>query len=323
MKILFATYPMAFHTPGGGEIQLLQYKKHLVRHGLQVDLLDLWKPDFMRYDLVHFFSCIGGSSHFCGFIKQLGLPLVVSSSLWVTEETKHLYPCDEITTQFNYADCVVTNADLEGDALSQVLKVPREKFKTVYNGVDEIFLQTQPADLFRSHVKLSEAFVLNVGNIEPRKNQLALVRAMKAFPEYKLVLIGHQRDQAYAAQCIKEGGEQVVYAGALAHDDPLLRSAYAGCEAFCLPSTLETPGLAALEAYASGCQVVVTEVGSTKEYFNDEALYLNPLDQASIQHALSQAFEQKSAAIKKRDNQAFMWHEVTKPLIEVYQSLLV
>ena len=33
MKILFATYPLAFHTPGSGEIQLLKYKKALEDRG--------------------------------------------------------------------------------------------------------------------------------------------------------------------------------------------------------------------------------------------------------------------------------------------------
>ncbi len=322
MKILFATYPMAFHTPGGGEVQLLQYQKHLTQQGLQVDFLDQWEPNFLDYDVVHFFSCIGGSSHFCHFIKDIGLPLVVSSSLWMTEETKHLYPHEEITTQFNLADAVVTNADLEGDALSSVLNLPRDKFKTVYNGVDTLFFQSVPAELFRTEYAIQTPFILNVGNIEPRKNQLALVRAMKAFPEYKLVLIGHQRDQAYAEQCLQEGGEQVIYAGALAHDDPLLRSAYAACEVFCLPSTLETPGLAALEAYVSGCKVVLTEVGSTKEYFYDEAFYLKPDDQASIVEAISRALAHSLEQSQMRNVNRLTWQTVTQPLIDVYQGLI-
>ena len=77
---------MAFHPPGGGEIQLLAYKKHLPALGVEVTLLDPWNPHFLEHDVVHFFSCIGGSSHFCAFIKKLGLPLVVSSSLWLTEQ---------------------------------------------------------------------------------------------------------------------------------------------------------------------------------------------------------------------------------------------
>lgn len=88
MKVLFATYPMAFHTPGGGEVQLLAYKKHLPAFGIDVSLFDPWNPRFFEHDIVHFFSCVSGSSHLCAFVKQLDLPLMVSSSLWIAEQTK-------------------------------------------------------------------------------------------------------------------------------------------------------------------------------------------------------------------------------------------
>ncbi len=324
MKVLFATYPMAFHTPGGGEVQLLAYKKHLPSHGVDVTLFDPWNPRFMDYDAVHFFSCIGGSSHFCRFIKQLGLPLFVSSSLWITEETKHLYPVDEIRIQLDLADCVVTNSNLESQMLSQVLNLPLNKFEAVYNGVDDIFFQAVPAELFRDNFGIQEKFVLNVGNIEPRKNQLALIRAMKSFPEMKLVLIGHQRDTAYANQCIEEGGDQLIYVGPIDHYSPLLRSAYSACELFCLPSTLETPGLAALEAYASGCAIAVTEIGSAKEYFFDNVQYVNPDTDGSIIKAINEIIKErkisKKIAPSANDFNFINWNSVTQPLKKIYRS---
>ena len=323
MKVLFATYPMAFHTPGGGEIQLLAYQKYLPVHGVKVSLFDPWKPCFLDYDLVHFFSCIGGSSHFCRFIKTLGLPLVVSSSLWITEETKHLYPMDEILVQLDLADCVVTNSDRECDTLSSVLDLSRSKFKTVYNGVDPIFYQQEAAELFRRKYNIQEKFVLNVGNIEPRKNQLELVRAMKSFPDMKLVLIGHQRDHEYTKACLAEGGEQLLYIGPVEHDSPLLRSAYTACELFCLPSTLETPGLAALEAYVSGCAVAVTEIGSATEYFGDKVEYINPNDIQSIVQAIKTSLSKNDLSddILKplTDAGSLSWQAVTRSLKDIYQ----
>ncbi|MFL9985159.1 glycosyltransferase [Paraburkholderia sediminicola] len=321
MKVLFATYPMAFHTPGGGEIQLLAYRKHLPAHGVGVTLFDQWNPRFLEHDVVHFFSCVGGSVHFCNFVKQLGLPLVVSSSLWVTEETKHLYPIGEIHHQFSLADRVVANSDIECETLARIFDLPREKFATVLNGVEESFYEPVAPDLFRSEFKIHDRFVLNVGNIEPRKNQLALIKAMKSFPELKLVLIGHQRDPEYAKACFAEGGDQVIYASTLAHDSPILRSAYAACEAFVLPSTLETPGLAALEAHAAGARIAVTKVGSTEEYFAEHVAYLDPFDVENIAQSI------RTALIKKRAGtlstaRDLTWRAVLSPLKDLYDSLL-
>lgn len=321
MKVLFATYPMAFHPPGGGEIQLLAYRKHLHAHGVDVTLFDQWNPRFLEHDVVHFFSCVGGSVHFCNFVKQLGLPLVVSSSLWVTEETKHLYPIGEIHHQFSLADRVVANSDIECETLAQVFDLPREKFVTVLNGVENTFYEKVAPDLFRSHFDRHEKFVLNVGNIEPRKNQLQLVRAMKSMPELKLILIGHERDTAYARACRDEGGDQVIYLGPLPHDSELLRSAYAACNVFCLPSTLETPGLAALEAFAAGCRAAITEVGSTKEYFGNRVEYLDPADTDSIARAIGDAAKANARFQTDSARQQLNWQNVVQPLQSIYSSL--
>ena len=64
MKILYATFPMAFHTPGGGEIQLLEYRSELIKRGYTVDLFNPWEPNFSAYDIVHFFPAMVGQSHF-------------------------------------------------------------------------------------------------------------------------------------------------------------------------------------------------------------------------------------------------------------------
>lgn len=318
MKVLFITYPMAFHTPGGGEMQLLAYKKYLEAQGVQVDLFDPWKPNFLAYDLVHYFSVIGGSVHICNFIKQLGLPLVITSSLWITEETKHLYPVDEIRHQLSLADMIIGNSNIECDHMASVLGLTREKFATVYNGVEEIFLEPISPKLFRTEFGITEPFILNVGNIEPRKNQLSLAKAMKSFPEMKLVLIGHIRDPKYAEEVFAEGGEQIIHIGTLPHGSELHRSAYAACEVFCLPSALETPGLAALEAAACGAKIAITEVGATKEYLKESVSYLNPDDINSFISSINQWIKENK--LDKLNNH-FRWQHTVIKLQEIYHAI--
>lgn len=322
MKVLFATYPMAFHTPGGGEIQLLAYQKHLPAYGIDVSLFDPWDPRFLDHDVVHFFSCMGGSVHFCRFVKQLGLPLVVSSSLWITHETKHLYPIDEIRSQLDLADRVVANSDIECDTLSEVLDIPRGKFSTVYNGVEDIFFQTVDPELFRKHFGIEGQFILNVGNIEPRKNQLRLAEAMKSFPDIKLILIGYPRNPEYLQQIMSMGGTQVIYLGPIPHDSLLLRSAYRGCELFVLPSTLETPGLAALEAAAQGASLVITSEGSCAEYFGGSAIYVDPLSSESIKQGIRKAFDVTPAMAKQKIRDKFAWANGVQYLAETYQAVM-
>jgi glycosyltransferase involved in cell wall biosynthesis len=321
--IVFSTYPMAFHTPGGGEVQLMAYRKHLEACGVSVRLMDPWNPRFLECKLVHFFSCVGGSIHFCNFVKKLGLPLVITSSLWVTEETRHLYPVDEIRAQLQLADRIVTNSEMESDTLSRVLNISRDRFYVVYNGVDPVFLERPGPELFRHSQGIESPFVLNVGNVEPRKNQHVLAKAMHAFPDHKLVLIGHVREQSYLQQTLQAGlPGQVVYLGPQPHESDTLRSAYQACDVCCLSSTLETPGLAALEAAAQGRPLALTEVGSTREYFGTAAAYLRPSNPQSIAQAINQALQQTPEQLVKlaQLGASFVWPNVVTRLKELYEQ---
>lgn len=323
MNVLYASYPMAFHTPGGGEVQLMAYYHHLRACGININLMDNWNPRLLDNKLVHFFSCVGGSIHFCQFVKSLGLPLVVTSSLWITEKTKHLYPADEIRAQLYLADRIVTNSEMENEALSRVLDIPKDRFYAVYNGVDPLFLERPSPSLFRRAYGIDGPFVLNIGNIEPRKNQLHLAQAMQAFPQHKLILIGHIRDKPYLHQIFQAGlPGQVIYLGPLPHESETLRSAYQACDVFCLPSTLETPGLAALEAAAQGRPLALTEVGSTREYFGTSVAYLQPNSPDSITQAIILALEQtteQTAALAKL-GASFTWPKVVTRLKALYEQ---
>lgn len=319
MRVLFNTYPWAFDCPGGGEMQLLAYARHLPSAGVEVDLFEPWKPQFATADVVHFFSAIGGSGHFCRFARaEKRLPLVVTSSLWITGATRHAYPVEEIRWQLSQADAVVTNSEMESDALASVLDLPRDRFRAVYNGVEDAFCTPADPRAFRDAFGVWGDFVLDVGNIEPRKNQLGLARAMKGLG-LPLVLIGQPRDGAYFEAVMAEGAGFVRHLGRLGHDDPLLRSAYRACSVFALPSTLETPGLAALEAAAQEARIVVTGEGSTREYFGDRVTYCDPLDDADIRRAVEDELGRpRGPGLAEHVRARFRWRRVVTDLARVY-----
>jgi glycosyltransferase involved in cell wall biosynthesis len=322
VRILFSTYPWAFETPGGGEVQLQKYAEHLPAHGVEVQQHDPWRANLADVSAVHFFSCIGGSVHFCNYVRQRGLPLVISSSLWITSETVDLYPVEEIRAQLALADVIITNSDTESELLSRVLTLPRDRFIAVMNGFEPRFLQPPEPELFRNAFAIKGPFILNVGNIEPRKNQLGLVRALAGHP-LPLVLLGQQRDKAYAAEVLAQGGSRVRHLGALDHADPLLASAFAACSVFVLPSTLETPGLAALEAAAAGAPLVIASEGSTRDYFDTYARYVDHRDPRNIRRGIDEALALgRRPDLKAHVATRFGWPTVTERLVGVYETAL-
>jgi glycosyltransferase involved in cell wall biosynthesis len=316
MRILFNTYPTAFDCPGGGEVQLLESKSALERLGHEVVLFDPWRPQFDEVDVVHFFSVQGGSMGFCDYVKKRGLPLLISPILWLTEENVKRFPMGEISDLLHLCDLILPNSGTERDLLSESFGLSRDKFLVTPNGVSPVGLSS--ADPFRAHFDIKGPFLLNVGNIEPRKNQLALIDAISDL-KLELVLLGNVRDGAYFDRCVRDGEGFVSYLGHLEHDGELLVSAYRACEAFVLPSLLETPGLSAMEAGVQGTRVVVTSVGSTREYFQDLATYVDPMDPEDIRTGIVGALaDDKDERLRKHLIANFTWDHAAKQLVEAY-----
>ncbi len=323
MRVLFNTYSVAYACPGGGEIQLLKCKQALEALGIEVLLYDAWQPQFDRVDLVHYFSVQGGSMNFCDYVKRIGLPLAISPVLWLTPENRPLFPLGEIRDLLHLSDRVLPNSQAECDQLAEAFGVDSEKFTAIPNGIDAEFGEPADPHLFRRRFQIERPFLLNVANIEPRKNQRMLAQ-VAAQMELDLVLVGHVRDEDYLAEVRRAGGPRVRFLGSLDHADPLLKSAYRACEVFVLPSLLETPGLAALEAAAQGAKIVVTAEGATREYFGAHAEYVDPASGAGLQAAIARQWSADcDDGLRQLVLENYTWNHAGKALADAYERTLL
>ena len=302
---------------------MLAYKHHLERMDVCVDLFNPWGRIDDDCKIFHYFSVQPGSSHFCNYIKkQKGLKLVISPNLWITHETKKQYPFDEIWNLFEIADRIVVNSDMEGNYMSDVFSMPREKFATVYNGVEDDFLIQESPSLFQSKFALKKPYVLCVANIEPRKNIAAFLDAMRQFPQYDFVVIGHIRDGEYARMCKSIGGERLKIIPPLNYNSTLLHSAIAGCVFFAMPSILETPSIAALEAACAGAKILITEGGSTREYFGGSVVYLDPFSVESMIEGIDKVTEWTNEHSMWAVRHNYLWSKCVVALDNIYYDLL-
>jgi glycosyltransferase involved in cell wall biosynthesis len=291
--------------------------------GARVLRYDPWKPrpQLDAADIVHHFSVQGGSWRLCAHVKEArGLPLVISPIVWIDKPEK--YGMGEIAHLLRMADHILPNSQAECDQLAGLFNLERTLFSPIVNGVDELFFTPADPALFRGHFGIHESFVLCMGNIEERKNQLRLIEALDGTGLH-LVLAGQDRESGYAALCRERAGTSVHFIGALEHGSLLQRSAYAAAEVLVLPSTLETPGLAALEAAAAGSKLALTREGCTREYFGEFVEYCDPYSVESICEAVLRAVEKpKQAGLPSFIRERYSWKRAAEQLMVAYQAVL-
>lgn len=176
---------------------------------------------------------------------------------------------------------------------------------------------------------LHRDFLLAVGNLQPRKNLLRLVRAFTAvhpkYPDLDLVIVGQSQWQASSlyAEINRLGiADCVRFTGYVPDDD--LVCLYSLAQIFVYPSVYEGFGLPVLEAMACGTPVVASNASSIPEVAGDAALLIDPLDEEAIAQAISavlssREFSQSLTERGKARAQQFTWRHTAIETIKIYE----
>ncbi|MBN2067709.1 MAG: glycosyltransferase [Candidatus Diapherotrites archaeon] len=344
IRVLFNTSRHAFQNKGGGEVLLLKSKQHLEKEGVQGEIFQAGKGRFKGFDLFHNFSIHRSCFQQIRAAKEAGIPVALSPVYWPSLRYSLLWnkglgkkakavavelinmldflSLSKVRKMFQMSDAVLASSRAVAEIYRKRFNVPSEKISIVYNGVDKRFKSAKPAPFQSKHGL--KGFVLYVGRVEPRKNVLSLVRAMKGVDE-KLVVIGGAKSgsEAYFEQCKREAGKNVFFLGKIDHESEMLASAYAACKVFALPSWYETPGLAALEAGLAGANVAITREGSTREYFSNKAAYVNPNSVEDIREKVKQQLEKpKSSDLAAHIEKNFLWENTATQTRKAYGKIL-
>lgn len=342
-SVYFYVYPSAFQNPGGGEILLIKTKKYLEKLGVEVRLFNLWSDKFKTGDLLHVFGSVKEALGLMETAKSKGVRIVISPIVWynwqssfqvpykvkervfciLRQTVKSILPFAPSArkTMMQISDIVLAGSQMEADQIRRYFLIPKQRIKVVPYGADECF-DGVSEEHFDNKYHLKD-FVLTVGRIEPRKNQLNLIRAMKGVDK-PLVIIGRQvsHHEAYYQKCRREAGPNVHFLGAVEAESQDLKSAFAACSVFVLAAWFETPGLAALEAGTSGARIVITEQGSTKEYFKNYVDYVNPANVDDIRTKIINAFRQpKTNKLQQHLRQNYLWKNTAEQTLNAYHSL--
>jgi glycosyltransferase involved in cell wall biosynthesis len=194
----------------------------------------------------------------------------------------------------------------------------------VPNPVEPSLYAAATPELFQSTFGVKD-YVLCVGRLEPRKNQITLLHALRD-AGIPLVLIGHAAKPEYEKLLRSVAGPNVIFAGRIPPSSPMLASAYAGAKVFCLPSWSEGAPLVALEAAATGCNMVLSNRSSEREYFGARSAYCDPGDPNDVRAKVLTAYERAFAEPERRElarwtAENYSWDAHVSKTAEVYERV--
>ncbi|WP_372946693.1 glycosyltransferase family 4 protein [Mariniphaga sp.] len=208
--------------------------------------------------------------------------------------------------------------------------VPPEKVELIYQPVSPVFFEKQNVPEILSKYQLPDKFILSVGTLEPRKNQLALLQAIQS-KEIKVpvVFVGKQTT-SYMAEMNRfieesEMESQVKFLSNISESD--LAALYQTAILSVYISVFEGFGLPVIESMACGCPVVTSSVSVLPETAGEAAVLCNPAKVEEIAQKVLLLLENeefRNTIIEKGTQRAELFHpeNYAQKLISLYTEIL-
>ena len=178
-----------------------------------------------------------------------------------------------LTTRWATMRCRVLIAVSESTKADLIERygVAPERIRVVPLGVNAVAKQEAAPVERLAELGLDGNFVLQVGRIEHRKNQLAALAAVEKLDGVTLAVAGAERDPQIAARLRESSRCRVL--GVV--DPPTLELLYRRAAAVVVPSLYEGFGLPVLEAMARGKVVVAAKSSSLPEVGGEAVIYFH------------------------------------------------
>lgn len=357
MKVAFITRTTLYTFPGGDTIQVIQTARTLRNAGVTVDIwLANEQINYAAYDLHHFFN-ITRPADILSHNTRITTPFIVSPILvdYSQYDQHHrtgitgilfrllsahtIEYLKTIARWLSGTDKCIPFAYLRKGQQKSIREIigktamllpnsQKEKEQltcytrnftpaiVVPNGIDpELFI-------YKEGISKDDNLVLCVARIEGLKNQYNLIKALNN-TLYRLIIIGSPapNQHTFYRKCRKLAASNITFISHLPQKELLYY--YQKAKVHVLPSWFETCGLSSLEAGAMGCNIVITDKGYTREYFEDYAFYCNPGSPESIRQAIEKAAHAPfTHHLRNKILHNYTWQKAAEATLSAYKEVL-
>ena len=332
MKILIDHQLPFLLAHGGLQTQIERTKAALEATGLEIEYLRWW-DDSQTGDIIHFFG--RPSPSHIDFAHAKGMKYVMSelltgqgsrtrSRLKIQGGIEYLLgKCIPTTFLANFrwdaykkADAFVVLTEWEAEVTRILFNPDKSKLHVVPNGVEEEFfhnpqLPRQPGEE-----------LICTATITERKRVLELAEAaVEAHVPVRILGKPYGEDDPYYRRFLalaNESPEFVRYGGGVSNRSKLAHT-YQSARGFVLLSTMESLSLSALEAAASGCPLLLSDLPWARCTFGANATYC-PIGSRDTTVRVLKHFYDRAPELA-RPQPPLCWCDVANQLAVIYRSI--
>lgn len=232
---------------------------------------------------------------------------------------------------------ILTGSEFSRRTIEKAYHVDPAKIAVVPNAASSNFrpvLHEAALHWVKKHFRFQAPFILTVGDLQPRKNQIGLIRAfvelIKTHPHlpHHLVLAGKETwyaDKVRNAAAASGADERIHFAGFVGDDE--LVQLYNACDLFVFPSFYEGFGLPVLEAMACGRAVACSNVSALPEVADSAAIFFDPYSTPAIVQAMADLllYPELRARMERLGAQRsshFTWQLTARKTLDVYNQVV-
>lgn len=231
-----------------------------------------------------------------------------------------------------YACCAATKilaiSEQTKTDIVDFIGVTPDKIDVLHQCISPVFFKPAETEKIKAKYHLPDVFILAVGSIVERKNQLSIIKALvEQKLSIPLVLVGNP--SSYCNEIHKylaKNGikEQVIFLKNIPEDD--LAGIYQIAKLSIYISVFEGFGLPVIEAMASACPVITSTVSCLPETAGDAALFCSPDDIDKLGQSINDIInneELRKTIIEKGKKRAeeFCPEKYVQKLVSLYEEI--
>jgi glycosyltransferase involved in cell wall biosynthesis len=231
---------------------------------------------------------------------------------------------------------VLTPSEFSKRCIMRAYGLDDEKITVMPNGVSPKFrpiAREAAKHWLEKKYRVPPHFVLSVGDLQPRKNHIALIRAfeelIRTYPELPqhLIFVGklaYRSDEVVAAAKASSIASRIHFMDFVADED--LTRFYGACDLSVYPSLYEGFGLPIIEAMACGRAVACSNTTAMPEVADSAALLFDPRSGIEMMRAMRDLLLDAELRTRmERLGQArasiYSWERTARKTLDVYYEV--